>query len=163
MKKISLSEWAAIAEVVGAVFLVISLLFVGYSINKNSAMMEAQAESDFLDSWRTAIQMPFYTDERLAEIQLKVHSGQELGPVEAKMWENFQRAFLDTWWQYFGAHEKGLVSDQAWEEMDAAIFTLWERERMSEFWEEMGVHYSGTRFGDHIDELAKIRNGNSLD
>lgn len=163
MKKISLSEWASIAEVIGAGLLVISLLFVAYSINRNSAMMEAQAESDFLDSWRTAIQIPFYTDERLAEIQLKVHSGQELDPVEGKMWENFQRAFLDTWWQYFGAHEKGLVSDQAWEEMDAAISTLWERERLSEFWDEMGVHYAGTKFGDHINELAKTQTGGSLD
>ena len=88
MKRLSLSEWSSIAEIVGAIAVVISLLFVTFSINKNTAMLETDAEREFLDAWRTTVQMPFYTNERLAEIQLKVHTGGQLSPVEAKMWEN---------------------------------------------------------------------------
>ena len=164
MKRLSLSEWSSIAEIVGAAAVVISLLFVTFSINKNTAMLETNAEREFLDAWRTTVQMPFYTNERLAEIQLKVHTGEQLAPVEAKMWENFLRALFDTWWQYYGAHNKGQVSDQAWEEMNAAIFTLWEREQMGEFWEEMGSHWAGTGFGEHINrEVARMSNGDTPD
>ncbi len=164
MKRLSLSEWSSIAEIVGAVAVVISLVFLTFSINKNTAVLETNAEREFLDAWRTSVQMPFYTNERLAEIQLKVHTGKQLAPVEAKMWENFLRALFDTWWEYYGAHKKGQVSDQSWEEMNAAIITLWERERMGEFWEEMGSHWAGTGFGEHINrEVAQMSNGDTPD
>ena len=100
MKRLSLSEWSSIAEIAGAIAVVISLLFVTVSINKNTAMLETNAEAEFLDAWRTTVQVPFYTNERLAEIQLKVHTGKQLAPVEAKMWENFLRALFETWFQY---------------------------------------------------------------
>ena len=159
MKRHSLSEWSSIAEIVGAVAVVVSLLFVTFSINKNTAMLETNAEREFLDAWRTTVQVPFYTNERLAEIQLKVHTGKQLAPVEAKMWENFLRALFDTWFQYHGAHEKGQVSDQGWEEINAAILTLWDRERMGEFWEKMGIHWAPTEFGEHINkEVARMNN-----
>ena len=162
MKRLSLSEWSSIAEIAGAIAVVISLLFVTVSINKNTAMLETNAEAEFLDAWRTTVQMPFYTNERLAEIQLKVHTGKQLAPVEAKMWENFLRALFENWFQYKGAHEKGQVSDQAWEEMNAAILTLWDRERMGEFWEEMGFAWASTEFGEHINkEVARMNNGAS--
>ena len=157
MKRLSLSDCASIAEVIGAIAVVVSLLFVAQSINRNTAMLETNAESEFLDAWRTAVQMPFYTNERLAEIQLRGHTDQQLTPVEAKMWENSLRAFFDVWAQFYGAFDRGMVSDEGWEEWNAAILTLWERERLGEFWEEMGFHWSGTGFGDHINnEVARM-------
>ena len=137
----TLEQWAAVAEIVGAVAVVISLLFVAHSINRNTAMLEAKAESDFLEAWRNTVQIPFFTNERLAEIQLKVHTGEQLTPVEAKMWENSLRALFDTWSQYYGAHDQGMASERKWKAWNAAILTLWERERMGEFWDEMGWHW----------------------
>ena len=158
----TLEQWAAIAEIIGAVAIVVSLLFLAHSINRNTAMLEANAEKEFLEAWRTTVQMPFFTNERLAEIQLKVHTGEKLSPVEAKMWENFLRALFDTWFEYYGAHGRGQVSDQAWEEMNAAILTLWDRERMGEFWEDMGSHWGSFDFAEHINrEVAQMSNGDT--
>jgi hypothetical protein len=156
IKKLSLSNWASIAEVVGAIGVIVSLVFVVQSINRNTAAIHTNAEGDFLDAWREAVQMPFYTNERLAEIQLKVHSDQQLTPVEAKMWENFLRALFDTWSQLYGAYNTGVMTEQAWTEWDTAIFKLWERERMGEFWSEMGPFWASTGFGRHINaELSR--------
>jgi hypothetical protein len=159
MKKLSLSDWASIAEVVGGVGIIVSLLFVVHSINRNTEILEYSAESEFLDAWRTVVQMPFYTNERLAEIQLKVHTGEDLSPVEAKMWENSLRALFDTWAQMHGAYRTGVMSEETWESWDAAIFTLWEREQMGSFWEEMGHHWENTSFGQHINEELARRGG----
>jgi hypothetical protein len=156
MKKLSLSDWASVAEVVGAIGVIVTLLFVVQSINKNTAAIETNAESEFLDAWRNAVQIPFYTNERLAEIQLKVHTNEQLTPVEAKMWENSLRALFDTWSQGYAAYRTGVMSQETWEEWDAAIFTLWEREHMGEFWNNMGYHWATTGFGEHINaELAR--------
>ncbi len=143
--------------------MVVSLIFVVQSISRNTAAIQANVESDFLDAWREAVQIPFYTNERLAEIQLKVHTDQQLTPVEAKMWENFLRAFFDTWAQGYGAYNSGAMAEQTWNEWDSAIFTLWERERMDEFWAEMGPHWSSTGFGRHINAELARRSGESND
>ena len=159
MKKLSLSNWASIAEVVGAIGVIVSLLFVVQSINRNTAALATNAESEFLTAWRNAVQIPFYTNERLAEIQLKVHTGQQLTPIESKMWENSLRALFDTWSQGYGAYRNGVMDQESWEQWDAAIFTLWERERMDEFWTNMGEHWSGTSFGEHVNRgLARRAN-----
>ena len=155
--EISLSAWASIAEIVGAVGVVASLIFIIHSINKNTAAMQSTAESDVLTGWREAVQIPFYTNERLAEIQLKVHTGAELTPIEAKMWENFLRAFFDVWSQFYGSYNAGAISEKTWTEWDAAIFTLWERERMDEFWDVMGPHWASTGFGRHINAKLERR------
>jgi len=158
----TLEEWAAIADVVGAIAVVVSLLILAHSINRNTAALETDAEKELLDAWRMAVQMPFYTNERLAEIQLKVHTGGQLSPVEAKMWENSLRALFDTWAQFYGAYENGVVSKQKWEGWNTAILTLWEREHMGEFWDEMGWHWAATGFGGHINrEVERMSAENS--
>jgi hypothetical protein len=75
---------------------VVSLLFVAFSINRNTAAIEAAEENSFLESWRNLTQLPFYTNAELAGIQLKVHSGGELTQLEGKRWENYLRALFDT-------------------------------------------------------------------
>lgn len=158
MRKIALSECASIAEVIGAIAVVISVLFLAFSINRNTAVTEASEERAFLESWRNLVQLPLYTNEGLAQVQLKVHSGEELSPLEAKRWENYLRAIFDTWWQLHNSHENGLISDQAWDSMNGSILTLWELERMGEFWNQRRQYYAGTPFGEHIDaEVERMR------
>ncbi len=157
MRRITLAEWGSISEIIGAVAVVISLLFVAFSINRNTAAIEAAEESAFLEAWRNLTQLPFYTNSELAEIQLAVHSREALTPVEAKRWENYLRAVFDTWWQLHNSHADGLVSDQAWSDMNGSILTLWELDRMGDFWAERREHYAGTPFGNHIDaEVARM-------
>ena len=146
---------ASIAEIIAAIGVIISLVFVAFSVNRNTAMIEAAEESKFFDAWRNVAQLPFYTDAELASIQLKVHSGEELNLLEAKRWENYLRALFDTWWQLHNSYVDGLVSEQAWNEMNGSILTLWELDRMGEFWNERRQYWEGTPFGSHIDaEIA---------
>lgn len=158
MKRRSLTEWASIAEIIASVAVVISLLIVAYSISQNTATIEAAQKSSFLESWRNLTQLPFYTNSELAAIQLKVHTGEKLTPLENKRWENYLRAVFDTWWQLHNSHQDGLVSDQAWEDMNGSILTLWELERMGDFWDARGKYWASTPFREHIDsEVARMR------
>ncbi len=45
MERLKLTEWAALAEIIGTVAIVVSLLFVGYSINRNTKEMQAVNEN----------------------------------------------------------------------------------------------------------------------
>jgi hypothetical protein len=41
MKKLSLKEWAAVAEIVGTAGIIVSLLFVAHSINRNTELVQS--------------------------------------------------------------------------------------------------------------------------
>jgi hypothetical protein len=45
MKKLSLSEWAAVGELVGTLAVFVSLIFVIYSINQNTAAIQGSTEN----------------------------------------------------------------------------------------------------------------------
>ena len=45
MRKLSLGEWSSLAEIVATVAVVISLMFVGYSINRNSYILQSTNDS----------------------------------------------------------------------------------------------------------------------
>lgn len=45
MARLKLTEWAASAEIIGTVAIVVSMLFVGYSINRNTKEMQAVNEN----------------------------------------------------------------------------------------------------------------------
>lgn len=49
MKKMTLSQWAQVAEIGGTLAVVISLLTVVWSINQNTAAMSARGVDDIYD------------------------------------------------------------------------------------------------------------------
>jgi len=153
----SLGDWAQIAEIVAALAVVVSLLALAFTISQNTAAIEAAEERSFLESWRNVAQLPFYLDKELAAIQLKVHTGEELNALESKRWENYLRALFDTWWQLYSSYRDGLVSERTWQDINSSVLTLWELERMGEFWKSRGKYWANTPFGDHINsEIARM-------
>ena len=50
MKRLTLPEWAAIADIVGTVAVVVSLLFLAHTIEQNTAVTQS-ANDNFLMSW----------------------------------------------------------------------------------------------------------------
>ena len=52
MKKLTLSEWASAAEIVGTIMVVISLLFVVISVERNTAVLSGETEDDLFDTFK---------------------------------------------------------------------------------------------------------------
>jgi hypothetical protein len=49
MRRLTLGEWASIAEIVSAVAVVISLIYVGYQINQNTEEVRASNRQELVD------------------------------------------------------------------------------------------------------------------
>ena len=45
MSKLKLTEWAAVSEIIGTVAVVISLLFLAFSVNRNTVVMQASNDN----------------------------------------------------------------------------------------------------------------------
>ena len=46
MKRLALPEWAALAEIIGTVAIIASLLFVAYEINRNTLVLQGTGENE---------------------------------------------------------------------------------------------------------------------
>jgi hypothetical protein len=114
VRKLTLTEWAAAGEIVGTVAVVISLLFVAFSINRNSDAMYASSENLIFER-HTELASQFMLDATLAELLVRRRNGDaDLSKVEAVRWEKYQLNLLDIWAMAYSRHERDLLAEDQW-------------------------------------------------
>ncbi len=154
MKKLTLTEWAAAGEIVGTVAVVISLLFVAYSINRNTDATQASSENILFER-HTELANQFMLDPTLAELMVKRRNGgADLTEVEVIRWEKYELNMLDIWALAHSRHQRELLSEGQWETWDRYFTHLfsdgaeaipqarWEELHYGfdqEFWKHVGV------------------------
>jgi hypothetical protein len=152
MRKLSLSEWSSLAEVVASVAVVISLVFVGFSINQNSHILKASNDSLIFEI-QDSIMSQKTGDPVLASIEVKLQSGEEITAIEAKQWEWHLWRWMAAWELAFNRHTDELMDDDDWRGWDRAFeLTLLDPEigLAEEFW--IADRFSwGSDFAAHVD------------
>ena len=110
MKRLTLPEWAAFADIVGTFAVVVSLLFLAYTIEQNTAVMQS-ANDNFLYELDDRQQADVVLAEDLATILLKHHNGEELSGIDELRIRRQGIRQLSAWELAFDQHEEGLLSD----------------------------------------------------
>ena len=152
MKKLTLSEWAATGEIVGTIAVVISLLFVAYSINRNTDATQASSENILFER-HTELANQFMIDATLAELMVKRRNGNaDLTEVEAIRWEKYELNMLDIWALAHNRYQRELLSEDQWVTWDRYFTHMFsnEGEAISKTrWEEL-QHGFDTQFWRHV-------------
>ena len=118
MRKPNFTEWAAIAEVIASVAVVISLLFVVYSVNRNTEVTAGAMENTLFEQ-HAQLANQVMADPSFAEILVKMRADNpRLTEVEAVRWEKYQLNLLDIWAMAFMRHEAGLLAGNQWKAWD---------------------------------------------
>jgi len=117
MRKLTLSEWAQVGELVAAAAVIISLLLVVYSLERNTAALQGGTENLLFES-HTALAGQMVSDPSLVEIRIKLRQGQGLSEVEAVRWDTYQSLMLDIWAMAYMRREDGLLSERNWQSWD---------------------------------------------
>ena len=154
MKKLTLTEWAAAGEIVGTVAVVISLLIVAYSINRNTDATQASSENILFER-HTELANQFMLDPTLAELMVKRRNGNaDLTEVEVIRWEKYELNLLDIWALAHSRYQRELLSEDQWATWDryfthmfsngaeAVSKSRWEELQYGfdqEFWKHVGV------------------------
>ena len=154
MKKLTLIEWAAAGEIIGTVAVVISLLVVAYSIDRNTAATHASNENILFER-HAELANQFMLDPTLAAILVKRRNGDvDLSDVEAVRWEKYELNLLDIWAMAYNRHERELLAENQWIAWDtyfthmfssggeAVSKTRWEELQYGfdhDFWEHVGA------------------------
>ena len=143
-RKLSLSEWASLAEVIGTLGVIISLIFLVISINKNSAEATAASTQGFTDSV-LAIETMVAADAEWSKI---IVAGRKptarLSEVEQFRYDAYVVAMLDNWDGLQGRFVDGLMEVENLLTWDA-YFSLWaERNVSSATWDRIKWQFAGT-------------------
>ena len=110
MKKLSLTEWAAIAEIIGTAGIIVSLLFVAHSINLNSELVKSAHSTLMYELSTTAVDEQIQ-DGNYAIFSAKRQYGLEFqNENEAKIFYSIVR-YLVHWELLIARHSDGLVED----------------------------------------------------
>ncbi len=151
MKKYALTEWAAIAEILGAVAVVISLMFVAYSINRNTNTLYASSEN-FVYQLQDDEWSDLAGDPHLAEILSKVRSEKVLSDSEEIQWSAHMMRMLNRWELVYYRYKEDQMTAQQWEDWDRSFSFVFLAEFPAQRWPDWRYGY-GEEFVDHIDVL----------
>ncbi len=113
MKKLDLHGWAALAEIVGTVAVVVSLLFVAFSVNRNTLIVQA-ANENALIQMNDEIIAGLLSNSDILSIVDKRESGQDLSNVENMSMAVFTLRQFNVWEMAYYRHKDGLYTPERW-------------------------------------------------
>ena len=147
----TLTEWAAIAEILGMVTVIVSLLLVVRGIGQNTAAMHT-SNDNFIYERQDAIIETVITDPSMSELFIKHMHNEELSEVEQlRLWNQAFRDML-LWELAFTRFQEGLFSAAQWREWNRA-YTM---QFLSEFppsWWDRARPWCNEGFAAHVDAI----------
>jgi hypothetical protein len=147
----TLTEWAAIAEILGMITVVASLLLVARSVTQNTAAMQT-SNDNFLYERQDAIIATLVTDASLAQLQVKHENKEQLSDVEhVRMWNQYFRDML-MWNLAFIRFSEGLFSKAHWRDWDRAYSIQFLGEFPPSWWAEARPWVTND-FAEHVDAI----------
>jgi hypothetical protein len=162
MKKLQLTEWAAIGELLGTAAVIVSLLFLAYSVGQNTEAVHGSMEN-LLFERHAALQNNFITDPAMADIYARMQSGDaELTVVESVRWQTYQTNLLDIWAFAYMRHEGSLLGEREWHNWDdyfAYVFAHGPERLSAEDWRRMTYGFD-PQFWAHVGQSLGYDSGN---
>lgn len=146
---------SAIGETLGAIAVVISLVYVGRQLKQNTAMMRNASATEILEIDHTII-LPIIESEEFSEIWLKGdHRLNELSEANLQRLLIFERRAFTLWHHHFQQRRQKLVSDEMWHYQNQMIRFLGLREAVQVAWSIFKKTYEPS-FRDYVDEQFRI-------
>jgi len=154
MRKLSLSEWASVAEIIGAFAVVISLILVVSSVDRNTAAISAQVDDASYAAVRE-VNLNLLNNPELFDITLRATASlDKLDETELEKYKAWVHIYLDLWERHYDWESTGLVHvngiDMGW----SKYFAAWTKRYVTrELWSDIKWQFTDPNFRTQV-ELA---------
>ncbi|MFC1796764.1 hypothetical protein ACFL1V_06670 [Pseudomonadota bacterium] len=149
---LSLDSLAAIAEVVGAIAVVLSLIYVGHQVKQNTKALRTQVH-ETLVGHVFAAEGTLLANADLARIIIKSSSVSEsLTPDERLRADKYFTFEFVNWESAYLHYKQGFIEEQVWRRWDMSSYPDKEEQGYFEFWAKHRDWYDSS-FANHVDRV----------
>ena len=153
MRKINLQNWAAIAEIVGTVAIIVSLIFVVHGLNQNTKALQVSNLNQIYD--RTdSVNSDLVSSPELASLYVKEVFGVTGLTGEEAQFAILMRRELNQWEQFWFWKRDGVIGNDVWEDWDAYYVEHLSNNFPKELWNGIRKYYHPD-FASHVDQIYK--------
>jgi hypothetical protein len=119
MKKRNVTEWAAIAEIIGTFAIIVSLLLVAFQVHRNTTELQAAHSNDLYDSLRE-IELTMLASPRLSTVYIKGWNDQrsEMSEEEIELFQMYFLQSMNIWDQARSRMLDGSMSKEEYSEWE---------------------------------------------
>jgi len=147
--------WASIAEIVSAVAVVISLLYVASEFRQAKTLTERDADAQLFERVSAANSILIENPD-IAEIAIRAaQDPDQLSDADRLRYLAYQHQFFDSWELAWGYHADGVLGPETWKSWDD-WFAIRARQAPRFAWNENRENFTGTEFRDHVDRALKM-------
>ena len=141
MKKFQLTDWAAAAEIAGTLGVIVSLMFVVFSVNNNTIEVRASHRNYIYDSSRE-VELAVASDDEWSRIVVKGRKkGEQLSEIEQYRYDAYLVSTIDIWAVMLERYNDGLMAVSTIDGWDQ-YFIEWARRNVSESdWQRIKWQY----------------------
>jgi len=141
-----------IAEVVGAVAIIISLIYVGSEIRLNSLSAQ-NASAQAAIAMNQDLNVATFDPEFAAIVDAGIADYSSLAGTQKRQFDGYLASTMNIWEFCFTSHEKGLMDDDIWEGWERYIQSQFRIESIRQYWFSARQGY-GELFQAYADALA---------
>jgi hypothetical protein len=153
----------AISEFVGAIVVVVTLIYVARQIHQVNAQSQASARYSFIEAYGQ-MNTSISSDKEVASLFRRGFKGLELDEDEHYQFFALVGQFLNTWSALYDLHQEGLLPKNQWTMVRKDIITLLTEAGGRSFWEKHGKHGVHDAFRNAVDEaLASDETSYTMD
>lgn len=141
----------AIGELIGAMAVVVTLLYVGRQIHQANAQSQATARYSFIEAYGH-MNTTIAGSKKVASIFRRGLKGQEMDEDEDMQFFALIGQFLNSWSTLFDLHADGLLPENQWTMVRLDIITMLSAPGGKGFWEQHGQFGVHEAFRDAVNE-----------
>jgi len=148
-----LQLYVSIAEIVSAIAVVISLLFVISELRQSQTLSEREVDVQLFERVREANRILIENPDVAAMIINAADNPEQLTKVDRLRYQAIQHQFFDTWELAWGYSQDGVLGTELWQEWDA-WFSDRARALPAFAWSANRRNFSGA-FRTHVDQCLE--------
>lgn len=136
MTKLKLSEMAHLAEIIGGIGIVASLIFVGMQVRENTLLIGVNSDQT-VDTQNLALNVAVAESADLADILVRGEADREsLSDVEKKRFDNYSFSRFGSYENVVGIFERGLMTQSDFDIWSRHFNDRFNRPGYRQFWIE---------------------------
>lgn len=152
MEKLTLRDWAQVADIFASVGVVISLIFVATSIERSNSLTSAGISDDTYDALRAARELALQDRALLALTQKTLDELEALDGDDRALYREWVILYVDEWERLYSRERDGLIRREnmvGWND----YFRHWFRRHVSpDIWTDIRWRSTSKGFRELLDE-----------